>query len=160
VLLEFSSARPPGPEPAIDRPWHRSAGPGIAVLAAGAVAIIAGDGADVLVSLLGAVLAMTGGGMLGTRFARRRRSPGAKPAREPRQWTITDDDLRSGNRRGSVRWAWGWVGRVVDRPDVYLLYHDDAPHGFPFDIPRDSLTADQDGELRAFLIGRGLLPAG
>ena len=79
-------------------------------------------------------------------------------AREPRQWTITDEQLRAGNQLGSVRWNWNQVRLVVEYPEVYLLYQSTLPLTASFDVPRDVLAPEQDAQLRMFLDRRGLLP--
>ena len=154
MLLEFSSTRPPGP-PAAGRPWRRSYWPGGATVAIG-LALLLPDGWGV--NVFGQFVAVIGGCLLGSAAVARRRLA-ADAGREPRHWTIDDDALRSGNRLGSVRWTWIQVHRLVERPEVYLLYQSDSPHTATFDIPRDSLTPAQDGEFRAFLTDRGLLSA-
>jgi len=73
--------------------------------------------------------------------------------------TITDDELRAANSLGSVRWTWPQVRRVVERPEVYLLYQSDSPHTATFDVPRDTLTPEQEAQFRSLLTDRGLLPA-
>lgn len=151
--LEFSSTRPPGP-PTTDRPWQRSYWPGGATVAIG-LALFLPDGWGA--TMLGQFVTVIGGCLLGNAIVARRRLA-AVGSREPRQWTITDDGLRSGNRLGSVYWTWNQVHRVVEHPDVYLLYPSDSPHTATFDVPRDALTPDQDSEFRAFLTARGLLP--
>ena len=152
MLLEFSSARPPGP-PATDRAWQRSYWPGGATVAIGLALLLPGErGVDVL----GQFAIVIGGCLLGSALVIRRRIAG-DAHREPRHWTINDERLRSGNRLGSTSWSWIQVHRVVEHPDVYLLYQSDNPHAASFDVPRDALTPDQDGELRAFLTDRGLL---
>ena len=153
MLLEFSSTRPPGP-PSADRAWQRSYWPGGATVAIGLALLLSGGWG---VTVLGQFVAVIGGCLLGNALVARRRLA-ADAGREPRQWTINDNGLRSGNRLGSVHWTWIRVRRVVERPDVYLLYQSDSPHTATFDVPRDPLTPDQDSELRAFLTDRGLLP--
>ena len=152
MLLEFSSTRPPGP-PAAGRPWQRSYWPGGVTIAIG-VALLLPDGWGA--SMFGQFLAVIGGCLLGSAIVARRRVV-ADAGREPRRWTINDDGLRSGNRLGSVRWTWTQVHRVVEHPDVYLLYQSDNPHTPTFDVPRETLAPDQDNEFRTFLTDRGLL---
>jgi hypothetical protein len=48
------------------------------------------------------------------------------------------------------------VHRVEESHEAYLFFQES---GAPFDVPRDALSADQDGELRALLTEHGLLPA-
>ena len=151
MLLEFSSNRPPGPAPA-GRRWQRSYWPGGATIVAGLALYPAGGEGT---AVLGQLVAVVGCCVLGNAVIARRRLTAATD-RESRQWTIDDDGLRCGDRLGSVYWSWIRVHRVVEHPDVYLLFQG---AGASFDIPRDPLTADQDRELRAFLAGRGLLPA-
>lgn len=154
MLLEFSSTRPPGP-PAGDRPWQRSYWPGGVIVAIGLALLLPGG---LGVNVLGQFVAVLGGCLLGSAVVARRLLA-ADADREPRLWTINDDGLRSGNRLGSTCWTWTQVRRVVERPDVYLLYQSDSPHTATFDVPRETLTPDQDSEFRAFLTARGLLPA-
>jgi hypothetical protein len=155
VHLEFSSTRPPG-EPAADRRWQRSYWPGGLLLAAGAALHLPGTWPT---NLTGQIVALLGGCLLASTFVTRRRLA-ADTTREPRRWTITDEDLKAANTLGSVRWTWIQVKRVVERPEVYLLYQTDSPHTATFDVPRDTLTPTQDTEFRAFLSTRGLLPTG
>lgn len=152
MLLEFSSTRPPGP-PAADRPWQRSYWPGGATIAIGVALLLP---AVLGVNVLGQFMAVIGGCLLVSAVVARRRLA-ADASREPRQWTINDDGLRSGNRLGSVHWTWNQVQRVVERPDVYLFYQSDSPHTATFDVPRAPMTPDQAGEFHAFLTDRGLL---
>jgi hypothetical protein len=154
VLLEFSSTRPPDP-PAPGRPWQRSYWPGGVTVAIGLAPLVPGGWG---VNVLGQFVAVIGGCLLVNAVVVRRRLA-ADAGREPRQWTINDDGLRSGNRLGSCSWTWIQVHRVVERPDVYLLYPSESPHTATFDVPRDTLTPDQDSEFRAFLTDRGLLAA-
>jgi hypothetical protein len=83
------------------------------------------------------------------RHAYRDRSP------FPRQWVITDDEIRVGGAGSTRAWRWPAVVAVDEHRDVYLLRQDS---GIVLDIPRHALTGGQDGELRAFLMERGLLP--
>src|SRR5262249_36060187 len=83
---------------------------------------------------------------------------GAGTQRGPRRGPIDDDGVRSGHRPGSTRRGWAPVRRGVGRPEVYLLYQSESMNTATFDIPRDTLTPDQDGEIRALLAARGLLP--
>jgi hypothetical protein len=152
VLLEFTSARPPSSTS--DGRWQRSYWPGAALFAMGLVLYLPDSW---LGDLSGQVVAIIGGCLLANTAVVRRRAA-AHAQREPRQWTITDDELRVANRLGSVRWAWIQVTRAVERPDVYLLYQSDSPHTAAFDVPRDTLTPTQDSEFRAFLADRGMLP--
>ncbi|MCU7729072.1 YcxB family protein [Actinoplanes sp. KI2] len=154
MLLEFSSARPPGP-PAAGRRWPRSYWPGGATVAIG-VALVLGGGSGA--NLLGQLVGVLGCCLLAN-TAVTRRLVAADANREPRRWAIDDDGLRSGNRLGSVHWTWAQVHRAVEYPDRYLLYQSDNPHTATFDVPREPLTPDQDDEFRAFLTDRGLLPA-
>lgn len=160
MLVEFSSTRPPGlPAPA-DRLWQRSYWPGGAAIAAGLGLLIANslllipDGPATIVA--GQVLAVLGFCLFGIAHVARRRAA-ADARREPRRWTITDNDLRAGNRLGAVRWTWNQVRRVDVRPEVYLLHQSNSPHTATFDVPRDVLTPEQDAVLRAFMIDRGLI---
>src|SRR4051812_47867249 len=102
--LEFSSARPPGPARIPAAPVAGSYWPGGCTLAGGFVVLTAGQFLGLVAGLVGNVLVVTGGGLLGRAFLTRRQAREAAarwPAREPRQWTITEDDLCSGNRLGS-----------------------------------------------------------
>ena len=155
MLIEFASARPPG-LPGGGRAWQRSYWPGGVLLVIGLALLIPAGPAP---GLPGQILAVLGGCLLGSALVERRRRAAA-PDREPRHWTITDVDLRSGNRLGSVWCTWKQVRRVVERPEVYLLYPSDSPHTAVFDVPRGTLTPEQDAEFRAFLAARGLRPAG
>lgn len=150
MRLEFSSARPPGPPPLSDGRWQRSYWPGGLVFATGMAVDVVGAG------WLGQVVGLVGVCLLSSTFVARRHAA-ADAKREPRRWTITDEELRTVNGLGSVRWTWIQVRRVVEHPDAYLLYQSDSPHSAPFDVPRDGLTAAQEAEFRAFLAGRDLL---
>lgn len=152
MLLEFSSARPPGP-PSVSGRWQRSYWPGGALFAVGLVLYLPDSW---LGDIAGQVAGILGGCLLASAAVARRRAA-ADARRAPRQWTIDDEELRAGNLLGSVRWAWLQVQRVVEHPDVYLLHQSDNPHAATFDVPRDTLTSSQDAEFRAFLAGRGLL---
>jgi hypothetical protein len=153
VRIEFSSSRPPGPPVVVPR-WQRSYWPGALALIAGLLLYLPPGG---LTGLAGWVAALTGGALLGNTVVVRRRQA-ADATRPPRQWTIDDEELRAGNRLGSVRWRWVQVRDVVEHPEVYLLRQSDNPNSATFDVPRDALTAEQEDEFRAFLAGHGLLP--
>lgn len=161
MLVEFSSTRPPGSPAPADRLWQRSYWPGGAAVAAGLTVLIA-DGLLLTpdgpaTNVAGQVLAVLGFCLFGNAHMARRRAA-ADAHREPRRWTITDNDLRAGNRLGAVRWTWSQVRRVDVRPEVYLLYQQsNSPHTATFDVPRDVLTPEQDAVLRAFMIDRGLI---
>jgi hypothetical protein len=154
--IEFRSDRPPGPPPAPERLWERRLWPGITIAIAGALVYGIGDSPLAIATLSGEAVGTVGVVVIARAITIRRRRT---TVREPRQWTISDDELWSRNRLRSVRWNWSVVERVDELSDVYLLYPEGAPHGFPFDIPRDALTAEQDRELRAVLVDRGLLAA-
>ncbi|MFI7602258.1 YcxB family protein [Actinoplanes sp. NPDC049681] len=85
-----------------------------------------------------------------------RRIAAAIPAARPldRRWTITEESIRVADGRSAYTWRWAAVVAVEVRPDVYLLRQDG---GIALDVPRAALTAAQDGELRRFLGGRGLV---
>ena len=155
MLLEFSSTRAPGPPPRADGRWQRSYWPGGIAFAAGLILYLP-DGWPG--QLAGQVVAVVGACLLSSALVARRRAA-ADTGREPRRWTIDDEELRAANGLGSVRWTWIQVKRVVERPEVYLLYQSDSPHTATFDVPRDTLTTAQDTEFRTFLAGRGLLRA-
>jgi hypothetical protein len=150
VRLEFTSARPPW---APESRWPHSYWPGGILFAAGLILYLPDRWPA---HLAGQIAAIAGGCLLANTAVTRRR---AAAPRDPRQWTITDEELRAANRLGSVRWKWIQVHRVTEHPDVFLLYQSDNPHTAAFDVPRDTLTPEQDNEFRAFLTGRGLLPA-
>jgi hypothetical protein len=156
MRLEFSSTRAPGPPPLSDGRWQRSYWPGGILFAAGLALYLP---ALAVISLLGHVAGIAGACLMANALVTRRRAK-ADADREPRLWTIDDEQLRAANSLGSVRWTWPQVRRVDERPEVYLLYQSDSPHTAPFDVPRDTLTPDQDAQFRAFLAGRGLLAAG
>jgi hypothetical protein len=151
MRLEFSSTRAPGPPPRADGRWLRSYWPGGVAFGLGLILSVPSGG-------LGSVAVLAGACLLTNALVVRRRAA-ADVEREPRKWTIDDEELRSGNRLGSVRWTWIQVKRVVEHPDAYLLYRSDSPHTATFDVPRDTLTPAEDAEFRAFLSARGLLPA-
>jgi hypothetical protein len=159
VLLEFSSARAPGP-PVTERAWQRSYRPGGLLLAAGLVAYLLDTSLPdtSLGGLPGQVLTVAGACLVTSALVARRRTA-ADARREPRRWTIDDEELTAANRLGSVRWSWTQVGRVEEHADAYLLHRDGDPHTAAFDVPRDTLTAAQEAEFRGFLTARGLLPA-
>jgi hypothetical protein len=155
MLLEFSSTRTPGPPPLSDGRWQRSYWPGGILFAIGLILYLPGTW---LGNLAGQVIGIVGGCLLASALVARRRAA-ADARREPRRWTITEEELKAGSRLSSVRWTWIQVKRVVERPEVYLLYQSDSPHTATFDVPRDTLTPAQDTEFRAFLAGLGLLRA-
>jgi hypothetical protein len=76
---------------------------------------------------------------------------------EPRTFTITNESLTRTSPGGSVQVPWSSVTRAVARPHAYILRQ--GRSRFFHDIPRSSLTPEQDDELRDFLIARALLPA-
>jgi hypothetical protein len=153
MRLEFSSTRPPGPPPRSDGRRLRSYWPGGALFGAGLLLYLPDTWPG---NLTGQVIGLLGGCLLASALVTRRRTA-ADAHREPRRWTIDDEQLKAGNRLGSVRWTWIQVTRVVERPDVYLLYQSDSPHTATFDVPRDTLTPAEDSEFRSFLVARGLL---
>ncbi|MGI5238727.1 YcxB family protein [Dactylosporangium sp. CA-139066] len=74
--------------------------------------------------------------------------------RAPRRWLITEDALESSTDLTSMRWTWGAVRRVEERPEAFLFWPDGPTM---FDLPRAPLTPVQEAELRAHLVRCGLL---
>jgi hypothetical protein len=73
----------------------------------------------------------------------------------PYRWVVTEDQIQVGGTGFSRAWRWPVVVAVDEDRDGYRLRQDG---GSLLDIPRHALTSGQEGELRAFLKGRGLLP--
>ncbi|MER7274272.1 YcxB family protein [Dactylosporangium sp. NPDC000244] len=74
--------------------------------------------------------------------------------RAPRTWVITEDALESSTELTRQQWTWPAVRRVEERPEAYLFWPDGPAM---FDLPREPLTAAQEADLRAHLVGCGLL---
>jgi hypothetical protein len=151
--IAFSSTRAPGPASAKQRRIVQlpvAAG----LITAGVVMVLLSVVAGFPLTFGGECLTAAGlTGLLIVMTERIRSRPGTLAA--PRAWSITDDGLLAGTNATSVRWAWDAVRRVEERRDAYLLFQDDEV--FPFDVPRDGLSAEQDQEFRTHLTARGLL---
>ncbi|MEV6841860.1 YcxB family protein [Actinoplanes sp. NPDC051411] len=75
------------------------------------------------------------------------------PVGEPRRFTITDQAMRADGGGRSIRWNWSVVTRLEEWPETYVLYEDERAQ---FPIPRDTLTPQQEQDLRVLLDERGL----
>ena len=71
-------------------------------------------------------------------------------------YDISDDNImmRSGSEAGGI--AWDGVTRVTETGDFWIVYVGRMPATV---IPRRLMSAEDDETLRAFMTGRGLLPA-
>lgn len=71
-------------------------------------------------------------------------------------YDISDDNImmRSGSESGGI--AWDGVTRVTETGDFWIVYVGRMPATV---IPRRLMSAEDDETLRAFMAGRGLLPA-
>jgi hypothetical protein len=71
-------------------------------------------------------------------------------------YDITDDNImmRSGSESGGI--AWDGVTRVEETPEFWIVYVGRMPATV---VPRGLMSAGDAETLRAFMAGRGLLPA-
>jgi hypothetical protein len=156
VRIEFTFSRDEAYFRELAGPWVRYRT--LALDIAGWVALLVGlatiSGAAVVgvaIGTAGLVLLVIG------RVLRRRlvTMPAAMAA--PRRWLVTDDGVTSHGELSDTEHAWTVVRQAGVLPSAYVLHLTGSP--LMVDLPRSPLTADQDAELRTFLVGRGLLAA-
>lgn len=100
---------------------------------------------DALIAVLGMLLGLFGllGGLKA--WMRVGRTPQV-PGGVLRRFTITDQAMRAEGGGRSIRWSWPAVTRLEEWPETYVLHRADRTS---FPIPRDTLTPEQERELRA-----------
>ena len=127
--------------------------PGAVVLAIGAVVLILGGYSPWGVGLVGGGLALLVRQLwfpaLVYRRMMRRVSPGS--------WTyqLTDDELVQTTPAATVRWPWSSVRWVKETDGLWGFR---LPNGV-IGLPKEVFDAEQDAQLRAFLMQRRLIPA-
>ncbi len=124
----------------------------VGLLVSAVLCFLSGDGRAVLAGLIALTLA----GLYLSGAANSWRKLGQRPAytMEPTTFVFTDEAITIESVASSVRLRWAAVTRAVERPYALLFF----THPLSYrDVPRSALTPTQEAQLRAYLVGRGLL---